>query len=73
MVKGLEYKSYKVRWRELHLFNLVKERPRGSLITAYNCVKDTYKYGGEKLSLLETDDIIRSNRQFAAWEVQMTY
>lgn len=66
MVKGLEHKSYKVRLKDLHLFNLVKRRPRGNLITAYNCLKGTYKYEGEKLFLLETDDITRNNRQFAA-------
>lgn len=66
MVKGLEHKSYKVRWRELHFFNLVKKRPRGNLITAYDCLRGTYKYEGDKRFLLETDDITRSNRQFAA-------
>ena len=63
MVKGLEHK---VRWRGLRLFNLVKKRPRGNLITVYNYLKGTYKYEGEKFFLLETDDITRSNRQFAA-------
>lgn len=73
MVKDLGHKSYKVRWRELHLLNLVKKRPRGNLITVYNCLKGIYKYEGEKLFFLETDDRTRSNRQFAASEVQMIY
>lgn len=73
MVKGLEHKSYKVRRRELHLFNLVKRRPRGKLITAYNCLKGTYKHKGETHFLLETDGITRSNRQSAACEVQIIY
>lgn len=58
MVKG--HKSYKVRWKKLHLLNLVK-RPRGNLITAHNCLKGTYTYEREKLFLLETDDITNSN------------
>lgn len=66
VVKCLEPKTCKVRWRELHLFNLVEKGPRGNLITAYNCLKGTYKFEGEKLFLLETDDITRSNGQFAA-------
>ncbi|KAK4811469.1 hypothetical protein QYF61_010348 [Mycteria americana] len=60
MVKGLEHK---VRWRELHLFNLVKKRPRGNLITAYNCLKGTYKYKGDKLFLLETDGVTRTEQR----------
>lgn len=55
-----DHKSYKVRRKKLRLLNLVK-RPRGNLITAYNCLKGTYTYEGEKLFLLETVDITRSN------------
>lgn len=49
MVRGLENESPEVRWRDLHLFNLVKEKPRGNLITAYNCSEGTYKRERESL------------------------
>lgn len=49
MVRGLGNKSPEVRWRDLHLFNLVKEKPRGNLITAYNCSEGSYKHERESL------------------------
>lgn len=49
MVRGLENESPGVRWRDLHLFNLVKEKPRGNLITAYNCSEGSYKRERESL------------------------
>ncbi|XP_074934654.1 uncharacterized protein LOC142050170 [Phalacrocorax aristotelis] len=67
MAKGLGSLPYEDTLEELRLFRLEKRRPRGDLITMYQCLRGSYKEDGDSLFTRSHMERTRGNGHKLLW------